>query len=138
MTIVQSFSIGLISGQISEEQIVAGIKHVMTMVAIGVFVFFIFIFPSFLTVNVNVFPETPNIGETIFVDGSVLFSSVPAEGAIIELVSPLKEVRTQIADNVGEFHTTFNAPTQPGPYEIAVSAKYEGEVKTVITQIVVR
>jgi archaellum biogenesis protein FlaJ (TadC family) len=130
LTIIQAACMGMIAGQITEEKLIAGVKHLAIMVAIGAFAFFAFIFPSFLTLEVNVFPETPGLNQKITITGSVYFEAQPAAGAKIEIITPQKEVIAIFTDGLGEFNTFINAPTQPGPYTIFVTATYRSESQT--------
>ncbi len=124
MTIVQSICLGFIAGQITEEKMIAGLKHIVIMVAVGVFTFFVFVFPAALSADVHVFPENPGIGQTVLVSGTVTFESAGAAGAVIDIVGPSKEVQQLYADSQGEFSASFKAPTQPGAYSILANINY--------------
>lgn len=131
MTLVQSACIGFISGQITEEKLIAGFKHIVVMIAISVFTFFVFIYPAKLALEVHVFPENPGIGQDIFVSGSVSFESVAASGATVEIVGPSREIQQLFGDSQGEFTTTFKAPMQSGPYSIIVTVNYRKETQSI-------
>ena len=131
MTIVQSACIGFISGQITEEKLVAGLKHVVVMIAIGVFTFFMFVLPAKLALDAHVFPENPGIGQDIVVSGTLSFESSAASGATIEIVGPNREAQQLIADSQGEFTALFKAPTQPGPYSIIITVNYRSETQSI-------
>jgi len=131
MTIVQSACIGFISGQITEEKLVAGLKHVVVMIAIGVFTFFMFVLPAKLALDAHVFPENPGIGQDIVVSGTLSFESSAASGATIEMVGPNREAQQLIADSQGEFTALFKAPTQPGPYSIIITVNYRSETQSI-------
>ncbi len=126
MTMVQSACIGLIAGQIAEEKLIGGLKHIIVMIAIGAFAFFMFIYPAQLTMDVAVFPTNPSLGQDIMVSGSTSFESGPATGARVEVLVPSKDIVTVFTDAAGEFDVTAEAPMQPGPYVIYISASYEG------------
>jgi hypothetical protein len=129
LTIIQAACMGLIAGQITEEKMIAGAKHIAIMVAIGAFAFFVFIFPSFLTLQVNVFPENPALNQKVTITGSVYFEAQPAAGAKIDIVTPQKEIITVFTDGLGEFDTFVTAPTQPGTYVLSVTATYRSETQ---------
>ena len=129
LTIIQAACMGLIAGQITEEKMIAGAKHIAIMVAIGAFAFFAFIFPSFLTLQVNVFPENPALNQKVTITGSVYFEAQPAAGAKIDIVTPQKEIITVFTDGLGEFDTFVTAPTQPGTYVLSVTATYRSETQ---------
>jgi len=137
MTLVLSACAGFISGQISEERLAAGIKHILAMIAIGVFTFFVFIYPAKLATEVTVFPENPGIGQDIIVSGRVTFESAGAAGTSIEIVGPSREIQQLFADSQGEFTTMFKAPTQPGPYSILVNVNYRSETQSVTKWVTV-
>jgi len=129
LTIIQAACMGLIAGQITEEKMIAGAKHIAIMVAIGAFAFFAFIFPSFLTLQVNVFPENPALDQKVTITGAVYFEAQPAAGAKIDIVTPQKEIITVFTDGLGEFDTFVTAPTQPGTYILSVTATYRSETQ---------
>ncbi|MEK6807450.1 MAG: type II secretion system F family protein [Nanoarchaeota archaeon] len=127
MALIQSACIGLISGQISEEKLIAGLKHVVVMIAIAIFTFFTIIYPASLALEVHVFPETPGIGQNIAVSGSLQMESTAASGATVEILGPSREIQQLVADSQGEFTTLFKAPLQPGAYSVVITANYRGE-----------
>jgi len=130
LTIIQAGCMGIIAGQITEERLIAGAKHIAIMVAVGAFAFFVFIFPSALTLNVSVFPETPALNQKISITGSVFFEAQPAAGARIDIITPQKDVVSVFTDGLGEFDAFVTAPTQPGTYTIFVTATYRSETQT--------
>lgn len=134
MAIIQAVSIGIIAGQISEEKMIAGLKHVVIMLAVGVAAFFIFVFPAALTMEAEVFPTNPGMGQKISISGSVTFDAQPAAGAQIEVMTPMG-LQSVFADGLGQFNLLVNAPTQPGNYEITISVTYSGETQIVIKPI---
>jgi len=130
MTLIQAVSIGILAGQISEEKLIAGLKHVLIMLAVGVAAFFIFVFPSAMTLYMDVYPTNPGIGQKISISGSLTFDGQPAAGAQVEILMPDKSVMSLFTDGLGQFDTLFNAPLQPGVYSVTVSATYSGETKS--------
>ncbi len=137
MTIVQSACIGLMAGQISEERLIAGFKHLVLMVGLGTTIFFLAIFPAGLAVTAEVFPQNPSIGQDIIVSGSAFFEATPAAGATIEIVTPSKEIVVVFTDNLGEFLTNIKSPTQEGTYPIIATVTYKGETTTIVRTVVV-
>ncbi len=127
MTVVQSACIGLIAGQIAEEKLVGGFKHIIVMIAIGAFAFFTFIYPAQLTMDVAVFPTNPSLGQNVMVSGSLSFESGPATSARVEILSPSKDIITVFTDAAGDFDAVIEAPMQPGTYVIFITASYEGD-----------
>lgn len=130
MTVVQAGSLGVIAGQITEEKLIAGLKHVMIMLAVGIAVFFIFIFPSKLTFDMEVTPQSLGIGQSFTINGKMFYDAQPAGGARVEIIGPTGELSTLFANSLGEFTTTMQAPTQPGPYPITVMMTYGSESRT--------
>jgi hypothetical protein len=63
------------------------------------------------------------------------FDSQPAGGARVEILDATGELSTLFADNLGEFTTTFKAPTQPGTYQISVMMVYSSESSTITRTI---
>jgi hypothetical protein len=137
MTLVQAGSLGVIAGQITEEKLIAGFKHIVIMLVVGIVVFFFFIFPSKLTFNLEVSPQTLGIDQSFTARGSVFFDAQPASGARIEIQGPTGELSTLFADSLGEFSTTLKAPMQPGTYYVAVMMTYGSESRTETRTIVV-
>ncbi len=137
MTLVQAGSLGVIAGQITEEKMIAGLKHIMIMLAIGIAVFFIFIFPSKLTFDMEVTPQSLGIGQSFTVNGKIFYDAMPSGGAHIEIQGPTGELTSLFANSLGEFSTTLSAPTQPGTYYVTVMMTYGSESRTETRTIVV-
>ncbi|MCX6775075.1 MAG: type II secretion system F family protein [DPANN group archaeon] len=137
MTMVQAASLGMIAGQITEEKLIAGFKHVIIMLSIGIFVFLLFIMPSKLTFEVEATPQSVGVGQSFTLSGRVFFDAQPAGGAKIEIVTPSGEPLTLFADSLGQFTTTIASPTQPGSYQLSVLMTFGAEVRTVSKTITV-
>lgn len=129
MTIIQAVSIGIIAGQISEEKLIAGLKHVVIMLAVGIAAFFLFVFPAALTLDAEIFPTNPGLGQKMSISGSVTYDAQPAAGAQIQITTP-SGLQSVFADGLGQFNLIIGAPTQPGTYEITISVTYSGETKS--------
>jgi len=134
MTLIQAVSIGIIAGQISEEKMIAGLKHVIIMLAVGIAAFFLFVFPAALTLDAEVFPSNPGIGQKISISGSVTYDAEPAAGAQVQVITPTGP-QSVFADGLGQFDLIITAPTQPGTYDITISVTYSGETKS-LTNII--
>jgi pilus assembly protein TadC len=137
MTLVQAGSLGVIAGQITEEKMIAGFKHIVIMLAVGIAVFFIFIFPSKLTFDMEVTPQSLGIGQSFTVAGRVFYDAMPSGGAQIEIQGPTGELTSLFANSLGEFSTNLQAPTQPGSYYVTVMMTYGSESRTETRTIVV-
>jgi archaeal flagellar protein FlaJ len=128
---MQSLCAGIIAGQISEERLIAGFKHVVLLLSVGIFCFFLFIFPSHLNLDASIYPGTVTAGENIIINGQVYFESAPASGATVNIITPNKDILTLFVDNLGEFERTIVAPMQRGSYQIIVTVEYNNEKDTV-------
>ena len=135
LTIVQSASMGIMAGQIAEEKLIAGFKHVMIMLAIGLFTFFVFIFPTNLVLEVSIYPPVIPSEQEITMSGSVSFDASPAGGARIDIILPDKNIISTFADAAGDFSTAFKAPLQPGNYPLVITATYSSESETRIEYV---
>jgi len=133
MVLVESICAGVIAGQIAEEKVIAGFKHIIIMMSVGVFCFFVFIYPSSLSMEMTLYPSVVNVGSTVSISGRVYYESSPAAGASINIISPNKEVYTLFADNIGEFRRDITAPMQPGTYSVVATVQYQDD-KQAITQ----
>jgi pilus assembly protein TadC len=129
--LMQSLCAGIIAGQISEERLIAGFKHVVLLLSVGIFCFFLFIFPSHLNLDASIYPGTITGGENVIINGQVYFESAPASGATVNIITPNKDVLTLFVDNIGEFERTIVAPIQKGSYQIIVAVEYNNEKDTV-------
>jgi hypothetical protein len=134
---VQAASLGMIAGQITEEKLIAGFKHVIIMLSIGIFVFLLFIMPSKLTFTVEATPQSLGVGQSFTLSGQVYFDAQPAGGAKIEVVTPSGEPMTLFADSLGQFSTTIVSPTQPGTYQLSVLMTFGSDVRTISKTITV-
>jgi archaeal flagellar protein FlaJ len=130
MIVVESICAGIIAGQISEERLIAGFRHVAILLSVGVFCFFIFIFPSHLNLESTIYPSRVVGGENIIINGQSFYESAPASGATVTVITPQKQVLTMFVDNLGEFERTIEAPTQKGTYNIIISVDYKNEKET--------
>ena len=130
MILVESICAGIIAGQISEERLIAGFRHVVIMLSVGVFFFFIFIFPSQLNLDATIYPSRVVAEDNIIINGQVFYESAPASGATVTVITPQKQVLTMFVDNLGEFERTITAPMQKGAYSIIISVDFKNEKQT--------
>ena len=128
MTMVEAVCAGMIAGQISEERLVAGVKHVLVMLSVSVFLFFVFIFPTALSVEISVFPNTVSLDSDIQISGSAFIEGGPASGATVTLIEPNGNTINLYTDNVGEFRYGWEPPQEPGDYMLRITVEYENEV----------
>ena len=138
MVVVESICAGLIAGQIAEEKLIAGFKHVVLMLSVGAFCFFIFIFPSYLNLSATIYPGSVEPAGNIIINGQVFYESAPASGATVTIITPQKDILTLFVDNMGEFERTIKAPEQSGEYNIIISVEFNNEKQTVTQTFKVR
>jgi len=129
MTLVEGISAGLIAGQIAEERMVAGFKHILIMVSVSVFLFFIFVFPTVFNMEVSSYPPIVAPNGKITLVGQVFYESSPASSATITIIGPDGTPIMLFSDNVGEFKETITAPILTGTYDIKITGEYEGETE---------
>tara|TARA_Y100000034_G_scaffold134447_2_gene202917 strand:+ start:1517 stop:2659 length:1143 start_codon:yes stop_codon:yes gene_type:complete len=137
MAMVEAICAGLLAGEISEERLVAGIKHVLIMVSVTVFVFFIFIFPSELSVEVSIFPTEVPIDEKITILGQAFSEGAPAAGASVSISEPSGDIISLFTDNAGEFRYSWEPPQADGEYLLKISVEFEGDIKSFSRTVIV-
>jgi hypothetical protein len=138
MTVVQAICLGAIAGQILEEKLIAGFKHAIIMLSIGVAVFFLLILPTKLTFEVEVTPQSVGIDQTFTVAGRIFFDEQPAGGAKVDILGPGEsDLTTLFTDSLGQFTTSLKAPLQAGVYPITVIMTFESESRTEIVSLIV-
>lgn len=138
MVIVESICAGLIAGEISEETMISGVKHIVIMFAAGIFIFSIFVIPTQLNLETSLYPPSVNPGGKININGKVFFESSAAVGATIELLAPNGETHKLFADNVGEFKDVIEAPMTAGKYNLVITATYKEETEVSTEEITVK
>lgn len=129
MALVEGVSAGLIAGQIAEERIAAGFKHILIMVSASVFVFFIFVFPTVFAMEVSIFPQNVAPEGRVTLVGQVFYESTPASSATITIVEPDGTVSTLFSDSIGEFKKTIDVPALKGSYDIRITSEFQGETQ---------
>ncbi|MGB9674988.1 MAG: type II secretion system F family protein [Candidatus Nanoarchaeia archaeon] len=137
MAIVQAASLGTIAGQLAEEKLIAGLKHVVIMLGITFVVFGLTILPTKLSFEVEISPQIVGIGQSVTISGQAYYEGVPLGGAQIQIIGPKGEMLSLVTDSLGQFSTTIIAPTQPGEYGISITLTHELETKSVTKKIVV-
>ncbi len=138
VAIVESVCTGLIAGQIVEERLIAGFKHIALMLIVGISVFMIFIYPPHLSMDVFMSTTTPSTGEVISVGGSVYFEETPAAGAIVSILLEGQEPIIVAADETGRFQSPLTSPSESGKYDIHFTVTYEKIVKSTTQSIFVQ
>ena len=130
MTLVEAVCAGLIAGQIAEERLVAGVKHIVIMTASTILIFFLFVFPTTLTVDISAYPsQTFTEGKVTFT-GKAFSEGAPVTGADVTIINYDGTPINLFTDNAGEFRYVWNAPEIPGNYTVALTVEHEGEVKS--------
>ncbi len=129
MALIEGACAGLIAGQISEEKLIAGFKHMVIMVAASLLVFFIFIFPSHLALETSIYPPTIEIGETATISGQVRYEADPLSSHPVDILMPDGTITREYTDSTGTFSKTFKAPDISGVNKFVITVEYEGETK---------
>ncbi len=127
MALIEGICAGFIAGQISEEKLIAGFKHVVIMVAASVLLFFIFIFPSHLSLEVSLYPPSVEIGESVIITGYARYETEPVSNNPIDIVLPDGTIKREYTDSNGKFSTNIKAPTQKGIHKVIVTLTYKKE-----------
>lgn len=128
--IIQSLSMGLMAGQMAGENVILGLKHILLMMSAGLIVFFVFIWPTQITFDVNLFPKRVSPGAQVTLIGYVSINNEPIRSATITVETPTGEIVLQ-TDNAGEFQTKFQAPNEKRQYIIKLSLKYQNQIDEV-------
>jgi len=135
MTLIEAICAGLIAGIIAEEKLVAGIKHVLVMVSATIFVFFVFVFPAELSVEISVFPTESPIEGKVTITGKAFSEGAPVAGATVTITDYTGLPKQLFTDNSGEFRYFWTAPEDPGEYNIQISLEHEKELKNFVRTI---
>jgi archaellum biogenesis protein FlaJ (TadC family) len=135
MTLVEAICAGLIAGVIAEERVVAGIKHVLVMVSATIFVFFVFVFPADLSVEISIFPSEVPIEGKVTITGKAFSEGAPVAGATISVTDNMGLPKQLFTDNSGEFRYFWVAPEEPGEYTVHISIEREKEIKNFVRTI---
>ncbi|MEM4714074.1 MAG: type II secretion system F family protein [Candidatus Nanoarchaeia archaeon] len=128
-TIVQAACLGLISGQIVEEKLIAGLKHIVIMISIALVVFSFAILPAKLTFEFEISPQSVGIGQSVSILGRVYYNEIPAGGAKVDITTP-EGLISLTTDSLGQFSTIIKAPLQPGQYLITAIIDYQGTMQS--------
>jgi len=135
MTMVEAICAGLIAGVIAEEKLVAGIKHVLVMVSATIFVFFVFVFPAELSVEISVFPTESPIEGKVTITGKAFSEGAPVAGATVTITDHTGLPKQIFTDNSGEFRYFWTAPDEAGEYNIQISIEHDKELKNFVRTV---
>lgn len=130
MTLVEAICAGLIAGQIAEEKLVAGVKHIVIMTASTILIFFIFVFPTTLSVDISAYPTNTFVEGKVTFTGKAFSEGAPVSGADVTIVNYDNTIINLFTDNAGEFRYVWNAPKIPGNYSVSLTIEHEGEVES--------
>ena len=135
--LIESVCNGILVGQILEEKIIGGLKHIAVMLVIGMIVFFLFIYPINISINAFVSNDNPAPNSQISVGGTINIDGMPASGVKVEISIPTRGVISTVSDQDGRYYVEFNAPDEKGKYKIKVTVKYKEKVKSINEYIIV-
>ena len=100
------------------------------MTASTILIFFLFVFPTTLTVDISAYPsQTFPEGKVTFT-GKAFSEGAPVTGADVTIVNYDGTPINLFTDNAGEFRYIWNAPEIPGNYTVSLTVEHEGEVKS--------
>lgn len=129
--LVQALSTGVLIGQILENKIVGGLKHLGILLFVGIIVFLAVINPASISINQFVSNNNPYRGEEINIGGTINIDGAPGGHLAYEVVVPDQEIYSGTTGSQGTFTYTFKAPPNPGAYLIQTRVYYEG--KTIVS-----
>ncbi len=135
MTMIEAICAGLIAGVIAEEKLVAGIKHVLVMISATIFVFFVFVFPAELSVEISVFPVESPIEGKVTITGKAFSEGAPVAGATVTITDHTGLPKQIFTDNSGEFRYFWTAPEESGEYNIQISIEHDKELKNFVRTV---
>lgn len=129
--IMEGISISLIIGYAQENNLKASLKHIGFTTFIGILAYLLFIYPSTVTINLVVTPQTPFVGQTVqilvqfFVDGqpvknSVAYLSYSCNGNIIINNAIMVINNGQATENI--------ETGEAGNCIVTVQVKYNGQI----------
>lgn len=135
MTLIEAICAGFIAGIIAEEKLVAGIKHILIMVSASIFIFFVFVFPSELSVEISVFPSEAPIDSRITITGKTFSEGAPVAGATVIITDNTGLPKQIFTDNSGEFRYFWTTPEQAGEYDIRITIEHDKDTKNFVRTI---
>ena len=135
MTLIEAICAGFIAGIIAEEKLVAGIKHILIMVSASIFIFFVFVFPSELSVEISVFPSEAPIDSMITITGKTFSEGAPVAGATVIITDNTGLPKQIFTDNSGEFRYFWTTPEQAGEYDIRITIEHDKDTKNFVRTI---
>ncbi len=127
MALIEGACAGIIAGQISEERIIAGFKHVIVMVAASILVFFIFIFPAHLSLSASLYPTVVEPGNIVTITGNARYESEAVSNTPVSIILNDGTIIKEFTDATGKFSRNIEAPDALGSQKIFVTITYKKE-----------
>ncbi|UCD03805.1 MAG: type II secretion system F family protein [Candidatus Woesearchaeota archaeon] len=129
--LAQSVSTGILIGQILEDKLIGGIKHIAILLGIGFMAFLIFINPVDVAVNQFISNTQPFKGEVISMGGTINVDGIPASNSNIEIKISGMEPINILTGTDGRFYTDLQVPSDTGPHLITIIIRYKDLTKVV-------
>lgn len=129
--LAQSISSGALIGQILEDKLIGGIKHIAILLGIGFFTYFAFIYPISIEVNQFISNNEPYPGEEINIGGTVNVDGSPGIDIEIQIEIDKYTNMTLSTGSQGRYYKEFKSPTQTGTYQVTTKIEYQGKTKVV-------
>lgn len=123
MVIIQAVFSGLLAGQLGEGKAIAGLKHSIVMLLLGISIFYIAIPESSMMIDV-VEPGLPVPPGAIYklTGGAYYSDGQPLQGAVVEIEFDGALYTTTSRTN-GQFEYKLKMPAEKGKYKVTVLVK---------------
>lgn len=121
--VIQAVCNGIITGEIKEGKLIAGLKHIGVMLGAALLLYFIFIYPKMFELTVDLPVNRVATGSTIELSGRLVLEGKVVDRGDIIIKAFNSETKT-LTNKDGEFRTAINATNIPGNYTISVEARY--------------
>lgn len=135
--LIQAGCSGVLVGQILEEKVIGGMKHIAIMFIVGIVVFFVFVYPMQMNINSFISEKEVSGGAAVNIGGTINADGTPAGGAKVVIKIPQRENIHLKTESDGKYYKEFEAPPDPGQYTIVTEVTYEGKTKSVKNTLVV-
>ncbi len=134
MVIIQAVFSGLLAGQLGEGKAIAGLKHSMIMLLLGVAIFFVAIPESAIMIDVTE-PGLPVPPGTIYklTGGAYYSDGQPLSGAVVEIEFDGALYTTTSRTN-GQFEYKLKMPSEKGKYPVKILVKAPNNKKEQVTK----
>lgn len=133
--LIQALSTGVLIGQILENKIIGGLKHIAILLFVGITVFIVVINPVSISVNQFVSNSNPYRSEEINIGGTINIDGAPGSNLDYKIIVPGQEPYLGTTGSQGTFTYTFEVPSKPGPYVVETRVMYNNK-ETVVKEYI--